>query len=95
MGKQHTLPLSYHPLTVLLDQQSVCSIRKNGPLGKLLQEISLNIWNECTINHRDHVEAVNRTTPHQLLSLEEGKISCPNTNSTSDDIKLDDRLVYV
>lgn len=35
------------PLTVSLEQQSVCSIRKNGPLGKLLQEASLIICDEC------------------------------------------------
>ncbi|GBP19399.1 ATP-dependent DNA helicase pif1 [Eumeta japonica] len=49
------------PLTVSLEQQSVCSIRKNGPLGKLLQETSLIIWDECTMSDRAHVEAVNRT----------------------------------
>ncbi|XP_055915855.1 uncharacterized protein LOC129948797 [Eupeodes corollae] len=49
------------PLTVSLDQQSVCSIRKNGPLGKLLQDTSLIIWDECTMSHRAHVEAVDRT----------------------------------
>ncbi|XP_055904241.1 uncharacterized protein LOC129940040 [Eupeodes corollae] len=42
-------------------QQSVCSIRKNGPLGKLLQDTSLIIWDECTMSHRAHVEAVDRT----------------------------------
>lgn len=40
---------------------SVCSIRKNGPLGKLLQDMSLIIWDECTMSHRAHVEAVDRT----------------------------------
>jgi len=51
------------PLTVSLEQQSVCSIRKNGPLRKLLQETSLIIWDEyeCTMSHRSHVEAVNRS----------------------------------
>ncbi|GBP64796.1 hypothetical protein EVAR_31918_1 [Eumeta japonica] len=49
------------PLTVSLEQQSVCSIRKNGSLGKLLQETSLIIWYEYTMSHRAHIEAVNRT----------------------------------
>ncbi|KAJ8727639.1 hypothetical protein PYW07_001758 [Mythimna separata] len=49
------------PLTVSLEQQSVCSIRKNGPLGILIQNTSLIIWDECTMSHRAHVEAVNRT----------------------------------
>jgi len=44
------------PLTVSLEQQSVCSIRKNGLLGKLLQETSLIIWDECTMSRRAHVE---------------------------------------
>lgn len=49
------------PLTVSLEQKSVCSIRKNGPLGKLLQDASLIIWDECTMSHRAHVEAVDQT----------------------------------
>lgn len=49
------------PLAVSLEQQSVCSIRKNGPLGQLLQDTSLVIWDECTMSHRAHVEAVERT----------------------------------
>lgn len=46
------------PLTVSLQKDSVCSIRKNGPLGKVLQDVN---WDECTMVHRDHVEAVDRT----------------------------------
>lgn len=49
------------PLAVSLEQQSVYSIRKNGPLGKLLQDTSLIIWDEYTMSHRAHVEAVDRT----------------------------------
>jgi hypothetical protein len=49
------------PLSISLDQRSTCSIRKNGPLGKLLQDASLVIWDECTMSHRAHVEAVDRT----------------------------------
>ena len=49
------------PLTVSLEQQSVCSIRKNGPIGQLLQNTSLIMWDECTMSHRAHVEAVDRT----------------------------------
>ena len=33
--------------------------------------------------------------PFQLLNLGEGKISYPNTSSTSDDIKLDARLSHI
>ncbi|GBP12989.1 ATP-dependent DNA helicase pif1 [Eumeta japonica] len=49
------------PLSVNLEQQSTCSIRKNGPIGKLLQDASLIMWDECTMSHRAHIEAVNRT----------------------------------
>ncbi|GBP64795.1 hypothetical protein EVAR_31917_1 [Eumeta japonica] len=33
--------------------------------------------------------------PHQLLNFGEGKSSCANTNSTSDDINFDDRLGHI
>ncbi|CAB3235853.1 unnamed protein product [Arctia plantaginis] len=49
------------PLTVSLQKDSVCSIRKNGPLGKVLQDVTLIIWDECTMIHRAHVEALDRT----------------------------------
>ncbi|GBP36902.1 ATP-dependent DNA helicase pif1 [Eumeta japonica] len=34
---------------------------QNGPIGKLLQDASLIMWDECTMSHRAHIEAVNRT----------------------------------
>lgn len=49
------------PLSASLHQESVCSIRKNGTIGKLLQQVSIIMWDECTMSHRTHVEAVNRT----------------------------------
>lgn len=48
-------------LTVSLQKDSVCSIRKNGSLGKVLQDIILIIWDECTMIHKAHVEALDRT----------------------------------
>ena len=36
----------------------MCSIRKNGPLGKVLQDICLIIWNQSTMIHRTHVDAL-------------------------------------
>ena len=48
-------------LAVSLEHGSVCSIRENCPLGKLLQESSLIIWDECTMSHRAHVEGVHCT----------------------------------
>ena len=39
----------------------MCSIRKNGPLVKVLQDVSLIIWDACTVIHKAHVEALDRT----------------------------------
>jgi ATP-dependent DNA helicase PIF1 len=49
------------PLNVSLQNETICSIRKNGPLGQLLQKVCLIIWDECTMSHRSHIEAVDRT----------------------------------
>ena len=37
------------PLTVSLHKASVCSICKNGPLGKVLQDVSLIIWRKVGV----------------------------------------------
>jgi len=34
---------------------------KNGPLGKVLQDVTLIIWDECTMIHGAHVGALDRT----------------------------------
>lgn len=39
----------------------MCSICKNGPLGKVLQDASLIIWDEYTMTHITHVKALNTT----------------------------------
>ena len=39
-------------LAVSLEERSVYSIHKNCLLGKLLQEMLLIIWDECTMSHR-------------------------------------------
>lgn len=49
------------PLNVLFDTEYVCPIRKNGPLGKILQKTSFVVWDECTMSHRSHIEAIDRT----------------------------------
>lgn len=49
------------PLTVSLQKDSLCSIRKNSALGRVLQDVSLIIWDECTMIHRAHVEALDRS----------------------------------
>ncbi|XP_078521590.1 uncharacterized protein LOC144790763 [Lissotriton helveticus] len=49
------------PLTVSIENESTCSVRKNGPLGILLQKVSLIMWDECNMTHRAHIDAVHRT----------------------------------
>jgi hypothetical protein len=48
-------------LNVLFDTEYVCPIHKSGPLGKVLQETSFVVWDECTMSHRSHIEAIDRT----------------------------------
>lgn len=48
------------PVSVPMQEEIVCSIRKNSPFGTVLQNTSLIVWDECTMSHRAHVEAVNR-----------------------------------
>jgi hypothetical protein len=49
------------PLNILFDTKYVCPIRKNSLLGKILQETSFVVWDECTMSHRSHTEAIDRT----------------------------------
>jgi len=49
------------PLNVFFEREFVGLIRKNGPLGKILQETSFVGWDECTMNHRVHIEEIDRT----------------------------------
>jgi Zn-finger protein len=34
---------------------------KNGSLGKIFQETSFVVWDECTVSHRSHIEAIDQT----------------------------------
>lgn len=49
------------PLNVFHDGEYVFPIRKNGPLGKVLQEALFVVWDECTMIHRARIEAFDRT----------------------------------
>lgn len=49
------------PINITQQETAVCSIRKNGALAKILQESVLVVWDECTMTHKVHIEAVNRT----------------------------------
>jgi len=48
-------------LNVFCDEESVFPIRKNGPLGKILQKTLFVVWDECTMSHRAHIETVDRS----------------------------------
>lgn len=48
-------------LIVSLQNDSVCCIRKNCPLGKVLKYVSLIIWEECTMIYRANIEVLDRT----------------------------------
>lgn len=39
----------------------MCTRLKNGPFEKILQETVFVVGDECTMSHRDHFEAFNRT----------------------------------
>ncbi|XP_014204683.1 uncharacterized protein LOC106636701 [Copidosoma floridanum] len=47
--------------TLLSGEDYTCPIRKNGPLAKVLQDTTFIVWDECTMSHRAHIEAINRT----------------------------------
>ncbi|XP_023246588.1 uncharacterized protein LOC106641723 [Copidosoma floridanum] len=49
------------PLCVFSGEDYTCPIRKNGPLAKILQDTTFIVWDECTMSHRAHIEAINRT----------------------------------
>lgn len=46
------------PLNILFRERVSCAIRKNGPLGKFMQKVDFAVWDECTMSHKIHVEAV-------------------------------------
>jgi len=53
------------PLDVLFES-NVCLIRKNGPNGKMFQETSFVMWDEFTMSHRAHIEAIDRTSKDHI-----------------------------
>ena len=52
------------PLNVSSQEQTFCLIRKNGALGKILQEAVLKVSGECSMSNRAHIDAVDRTLRH-------------------------------
>lgn len=49
------------PINVYQEKETVCSIRKNGTLGKIIQKTVLIVWDECTMSHKADIEAIDRT----------------------------------
>ena len=49
------------PFNILENETPICKISKQSSRGKLLQEARLIVWDECTMSHRKHVEALDRT----------------------------------
>ncbi|DAZ94628.1 TPA: hypothetical protein N0F65_010567, partial [Lagenidium giganteum] len=46
-----------------LDESSTCSISVQSPLAELIRRISMIVWDEATMRHRNVFEAVDRTLP--------------------------------
>lgn len=61
------------PLEV--DEETQCRITRNSPLGALLRETSLIVWDEVPMQHRYCIEAVSRT----LQDVRAGPDGTPST----------------
>lgn len=48
-------------LNVNCHDEFFCNIRKNGPFADNLRKTKLIVWDECTMTHRAHGEALDRT----------------------------------
>ncbi|XP_024893165.1 uncharacterized protein LOC112468279, partial [Temnothorax curvispinosus] len=49
------------PLNMAHEEYPVCNISKRSGQAKVLQECSVIIWDECTMSHKQALEALNRT----------------------------------
>ncbi|XP_014215067.1 uncharacterized protein LOC106644180 [Copidosoma floridanum] len=58
------------PLCVFSGEDYTCPLRKNGPLGKILQDTAFIVWDKCTMSHRAHIEAIIRTLKDLRLNQE-------------------------
>lgn len=49
------------PLNVDNMEAPVCSISRNSPMARLLREVTLIVWDECTMAHKSCFEALDRS----------------------------------
>ena len=49
------------PFNILQDETPMCKITKQSSRGKLLRQTKLIVWDECTMSHKKHVEALDRS----------------------------------
>ena len=50
------LPLNFHSI-----ETPSCNISKSSGIGKVLQQCKLVIWNECTMAHKESLEALDQS----------------------------------
>ena len=51
---------SIFKIHIQLNEDSICSIKKNSKSGKLFRSYTFIVWDECTMNHKNALEAVDR-----------------------------------
>lgn len=49
------------PLNIQFEDTPTCNISRNSAMGKVLQQVVLIVWDECTMAHKKSLEALDRT----------------------------------
>ncbi|XP_075158174.1 uncharacterized protein LOC142231451 [Haematobia irritans] len=49
------------PLNIQFKETHTCNIRKDSSMGKVLQTCKIIVWDECTMAHKNSLEALDRT----------------------------------
>lgn len=49
------------PLNIQSVENAVCNIKKNSGMSEVLKQCHIIIWDECTMAHKNAIEALNRT----------------------------------
>ena len=47
-------------IPINLRETSICSIRKNSDMAKIIKKCKFIIWDECTLTHKHALESVDR-----------------------------------
>ncbi|BAH91022.1 Os01g0300400 [Oryza sativa Japonica Group] len=75
-------PHSRFRIPLDIQEDSMCAIKKNTHLAELIQQTSLIIWDEASVNHRHFFEAFDRTLRdimssinHDLVNMQFGGIT--------------------